>query len=289
MPAAPAPQQRPHAAWTNPASPWRTGSPACRATSRPPEPPMLQAIRRRPACGHCATTSPRDSACAMNDSSTFDFAVDGAQLFKGSLKPCIAKLEAALADLPPDDAGVRISGIEALEPLLAVDGCIGAVAASVLGDRAKAVRAILFNKSPENNWSLAWHQDRTICIKERRNVKGFGPWTVKSGLLHVTPPFELLARMVTVRAHLDEVPITNAPLLIASGSHTCGRIAVSEVDQVVQSCRTKVCLAEAGDIWLYATPILHASEVASKPSKRRVLQVDFAADDLPHGLEWLGV
>lgn len=225
----------------------------------------------------------------MDDCQKLDFTSDGAQLFKSALKPCIAKLESTLANLPTDEAGVRISGIEALRPLLAADGCIGAVAASVLGGSVKAVRAILFNKSPETNWSLAWHQDRTICVKERLNVSGFGPWTVKSGLLHVGPPFEYLARMVTLRAHLDDVPATNAPLLVAPGSQKLGRVPISKVDQVVQSCGTEVCLAEAGDIWLYSTPILHASEAASKPKNRRVLQVDFAAEELPDGLEWLGV
>lgn len=217
------------------------------------------------------------------------FATDGAQLFKSVLKPRIAELEAALIDLPPDEAGVRIQGIEGLKPLLASTGCIGAVAASVLGEAAKPVRAILFNKSPRTNWSLAWHQDRTICVKNRRDVPGFGPWTVKGGMQHVAPPFELLAKMVTLRAHIDAVPATNAPLLIAPGSHRLGRIAVSEVDEIVRRCGTRACLADAGDVWLYSTPILHASEAASAPAQRRVLQVDFAAEALPNGLEWLGV
>jgi ectoine hydroxylase-related dioxygenase (phytanoyl-CoA dioxygenase family) len=166
---------------------------------------------------------------------------------------------------------------------------MGAIAASVLGEGARPVRAILFNKSPETNWSLAWHQDRTISVKEKREVPGFGPWTVKSGMHHVAPPFDLLARMVTLRAHLDDVPATNAPLLIAPGSHTIGRIPISEVDEIVRRFGTRACLAEAGDVWLYSTPILHASKAASAPTSRRVLQVDFAADALPHGLEWLGV
>ena len=225
----------------------------------------------------------------MSDRSNFDFTIDGAQLFKGALKPCMAELKAALANLPRNEVGVRLHQLEALKPLLASDGCIGVVAASVLGEQAKPVRAILFNKSPETNWSLAWHQDRTICVKEKRQVPGFGPWTVKGGMHHVAPPFELLARMVTLRAHLDDVPTTNAPLLIAPGSHTRGRISVGEVDETVRDCGTKACLAEAGDIWLYATPILHASEAASAPSSRRVFQVDFAAENLPYGLEWLGV
>lgn len=218
-----------------------------------------------------------------------DFAAYGAQRFKGSLKPCMSLLESALSTVRTDEAGVRIHGMNALAPLLASEGCVGSVAASVLGQDAKPVRAILFNKSAEANWSLAWHQDRTICVKERREAPGFGPWTVKSGLVHVAPPFELLSRMVTLRAHLDDVPASNAPLLIAPGSHTFGRIAVEDVDHVVKQCGAATCLAEAGDVWLYATPILHASEAATAPTSRRVLQVDYAAEALPHGLEWLGV
>lgn len=240
-------------------------------------------------CGRCAPTRSHTSHSVMNPDAAFNFSVDGARLFKGALQPCTAKLIAALADVPADEAGVRIHGIKALRPLLASDGCIGAVAASVLGVRAKPVRAILFNKSADANWSLGWHQDRTICVREKREVWGFGPWTLKNGMHHVAPPAELLARMVTLRAHLDDVPASNGPLLIAPGSHTLGRIAVGEVDEVVRRCGVQACTAEAGDIWLYATLILHASEAALSPSSRRVFQIDFAAEDLPDSLEWLGV
>jgi len=61
--------------------------------------------------------------------------------------------------------------------------------------------------------------------------------------------------MVTLRVHLDPVPETNAPPLIA---RRLGLIPEREVKTVVEKCRTAVCLAEAGDIWLYATPILHS-------------------------------
>ncbi len=218
-----------------------------------------------------------------------DFATEGAQLFKGEMKPFIAMMEGALEPVSRNQAGVRLHGIESLRPLLDPRGCIGAVAAFALGTMAKPVRAILFNKSAEANWSLAWHQDRTICVAARRVAPGFGPWTVKNGMHHVAPPYDLLTRMVTLRAHLDDVSLSNAPLLIAPGSHTFGRIPVDRIDEVVRRCGTKICLAEAGDVWLYATPILHASEAASVPTGRRVLQVDFAAEDLPHGLEWMGV
>lgn len=218
-----------------------------------------------------------------------DFAACGALHIKGALSPGLDILETVLEELPTDKAGVRLHGIPSLSPLLTGDGCIGAIAAAALGCRAKPVRAILFNKSPGRNWSLGWHQDRTICVKEKRDAPGFGPWTMKSNMIHVAPSFDLLTRMVTLRAHLDEVPAENAPLIIALGSHTLGPVSVNEVEAVVEHCGTFTCLAEAGDVWIYSTPILHASDAASTPNRRRVLQVDFAAEELPHGLEWLGL
>jgi ectoine hydroxylase-related dioxygenase (phytanoyl-CoA dioxygenase family) len=218
------------------------------------------------------------------------FARDGAQRFRSAITTAtLQDLAEAIADVPQHQAGVRLFGRAGLRPLLAGSGPIGMAAASVLGRTCRPVRAILFDKTPAANWSLAWHQDRTIVVTERIEVAGFGPWTLKNGLLHVAPPFDLLAEMVTLRVHLDPVPATNAPLLIAPGSHRLGRIPETEVRDVVQRCGTIACLAEAGDIWLYATPILHASEAAFAPAHRRVLQVDFATGDLPGGLKWLGV
>ncbi len=221
----------------------------------------------------------------MNDHSVTDFTVNGAMLYKGAIQSCIADLLRVVAQLPQNAAGVRLHGVSALKPILATDGLIGSIAAKVLGMSARPVRAVLFDKSAGRNWALGWHQDRTICIKDKREALGFGPWTVKGGMHHVAPPFDLLTRMITLRAHLDDVPETNAPLLIAPGSHALGRIGVDQVDDVVRRCGTATCPAEAGDVWLYATPILHASAAASKSASRRVLQVDFAAEELPHGLE----
>ena len=103
------------------------------------------------------------------------------------------------------------------------------------------------------------------------------------------PPFEVIAGMTTLRLHLDDAPETNAPLLIAPGSHLEGRVSEKDIQGVVERCGTVQCLARAGDAWLYATPILHASAAASKPGRRRVLQVDYAVGELPGGLEWLGL
>lgn len=223
------------------------------------------------------------------DSLTDDFATTGAVRLRGALASSMDELERCLSSQPADNAGVRLHGIRPLQEMLAADGCVGIHPASLLGQSARPVRAVLFNKTPETNWSLAWHQDRTICVKARQEVAGFGPWTVKQGLIHVAPPVELLARMVTIRVHLDDVHPANAPLLIAPGSHLAGMVPVQDISEIVERCGTAVCLAEAGDVWMYATLILHASEAAREPESRRVLQVDYAAFDLPGGLEWQGV
>lgn len=219
----------------------------------------------------------------------YDFTRTGAQRFPGALNPCLSDLNGVLEPIGATAAGIRLHQIEGLAAFLEASGCVGAIASAVIGQEARPVRAILFNKSPDSNWALGWHQDRTICVRERREAPGFGPWTVKAGMVHVAPPIELLAGMVTLRAHLDDVPATNAPLMIAPGSHRLGRIPENQISAVVDACGTSTCVADAGDVWLYSTPILHASNAALAPRNRRVLQVDYAAVRLPHGLEWLGI
>jgi hypothetical protein len=226
----------------------------------------------------------------FSEANTMTLSQHGAQRICSAVSTAtLQRIANAVASLPPGRAGTRLYGITALRPLVAPTGPVGTVAARVLGKACQPVRAILFDKTPTTNWSLAWHQDRTIAVAERIDLDGFGPWTVKSGHLHVAPPFALLAGMVTLRVHLDPVPATNAPLLIAPGSHRLGLIPETDVRQVVRQCGTFACLADTGDIWLYATPILHASEAALEPAHRRVLQVDYAIGELPGGLKWLGV
>jgi len=214
---------------------------------------------------------------------------DGAELWPDAASAHLTKIIEALANQPSDHAGVRLTGIPILSDLLDARGAIGARVARELGSWARPVRMILFDKSAATNWALGWHQYRTIVVRDRTDVPAFGPWTTKAGLLHVAPPIELLERMMTIRIHLDAVPAANAPLLIAPGSHRLGRIPESHIERAVDCHGIRACVAHVGDIWAYSTPILHASGAAIEPLRRRVLQVDYAAEELPGGLEWLGI
>ena len=219
---------------------------------------------------------------------TFD--QHGAELIGGAVAEAeMDTIVSALAGHPSEQAGIRLFGVAALRPFLEGDGLLGRIAGARMTGAPRPVRAILFDKTETTNWSLGWHQDRVIAVKTRVEVDGFGPWTRKHGALHVAPPVEVFSKMVTLRLHLDPTPADNAPLLVAPGSHRLGRIAEADAPSVVASCGVVRCLAERGDVWLYSTPILHASEAAKTPHRRRVLQIDYSAEALPGGLEWAGV
>jgi hypothetical protein len=186
-------------------------------------------------------------------------------------------------------SGVRVFGDVTAASLLAPAGLVGWHARAVLGPAVRPVRAVMFDKTATANWAVGWHQDRTIAVRVRRNAPGFGPWTLKAGVPHVEPPFEILAGMITLRLHLDDCDADNAPLLVAPGSHRLGRVPAPDAVALARRIGHATCLASAGDLWSYTTPILHASERARRVGRRRVLQVDYATCDLPHGLEWADV
>jgi hypothetical protein len=219
-----------------------------------------------------------------------DFARDGAVHFPGVLS---ADDLAALRDLADQVVGARpgarLRDAPVLDDILATTGPVGALAARLTSQTARPVRAVMFDKTPDANWAVAWHQDRTLPVAERVEVEGFGPWSTKDGLLHVAPPFEILARMITLRIHLDPVALGNAPLRVALGSHSLGRVSAEEAAERAAAHPVIDCLAAPGDVWAYATPILHASDRAEPPRRRRVLQVDYADFELPGGLAWIGV
>lgn len=191
----------------------------------------------------------------------------------------------SLRELPTDGPGVRLH--DARLPDMIAPATVAA--SGLLGAPARPVRAVLFDKTAGANWLVAWHQDRTIPVRDRVEAPGYGPWSRKDGLLHVMPPVAVLERMATLRIHIDPVEVGNAPLRAALGSHRLGLAPAAEAARTAEGLPQLVCLAEAGDVWAYSTPILHASDRAARPARRRVLQVDFAVDDLPHGLEWSGI
>jgi len=161
------------------------------------------------------------------------------------------------------------------------------LARTVLGDAAFPVRGILFDKIPEANWKVPWHQDVTIAVRDMEEIEGFGPWSTKAGILHVQPPAAVLERMIPIRLHLDACDESNGALQVIPGSHRLGRIAEVEIPSILAKSQAQVCAVERGGALLMRPLLLHASSVSHAPAHRRVIHLDFACEKLPFPLKWL--
>lgn len=148
------------------------------------------------------------------------------------------------------------------------------------------VRSILFDKTPSENWPVAWHQDLTICTQAEIPCEGYGPWSVKDGVPHVQPPVTLLEQMVTVRIHLDPTAVDNGALKVIPGSHLHGRLDQASVTEFAEG-EIFTCECQPGDVLLMSPLILHSSRRSDTPSRRRILHFEFAPPDaLDSRLTW---
>jgi len=157
---------------------------------------------------------------------------------------------------------------------------------SVIGREMVAVKATLFDKTAETNWRVQWHQDRAIAVKERMSIPGYGPWSMKSGSLHVEPPTEILAQMLAVRIHLDRCGAENGPLRVIPGSHLLGKLADSRISEVVAENDLVEIYAPQGAIVLMRPLLIHSSSAARNADHRRVLHVEFAPLEAISPLQW---
>jgi hypothetical protein len=152
--------------------------------------------------------------------------------------------------------------------------------------QARPVRGIYFDKTPETNWLVAWHQDLTISVRNKIDVPGFGPWSVKEGVPHVQPPVRLLDKMLTVRLHLDDCDESNGALQVIPGSHRSGRLSAEAIRRLRSQQIAAVCRVAAGDALLMRPLLLHSSGRSRAVGHRRVIHLEYASFALPDGLRW---
>ncbi len=157
---------------------------------------------------------------------------------------------------------------------------------AVLGPAAFAVRGILFDKNATSNWKVPWHQDLTVAVNARGHVDGYGPWSLKDGVLHVQPPIHVLEQMLAVRIHLDDCGPTNGPVRVLARTHLLGRLS-SDAIAGARRCHQEVtCSVRRGGLLAFRPLLLHASSAAAVAERRRVFHLEFAACELAQGLEW---
>lgn len=150
------------------------------------------------------------------------------------------------------------------------------------------VRTIFFNKTPETNWFVPWHQDLTVALKEKAAHPDFKNWTVKDGIPHAEAPISLLEKMLTLRIFLDSANEKNGGLWVLPGSHSMGRIKQDQIKEIIKAGKKEVCLkGKRGTAYLFSPLILHRSEKSVNEQPRRVLQIEMAPKNfLPKPLRW---
>lgn len=167
-----------------------------------------------------------------------------------------------------------------------ITGPIKALARRYSDSEPFAVRVLLFDKTPQANWKVSWHQDVTVAVAQYAETPGWGPWSRKDGVWHVRPPAEVLKGMLTLRLHLDPCGAEDGPVRVIPGSHRMGRLGDAEIEAAVRNASPVDCLVPVGGILLMRPLILHSSAPSAAPEHRRVLHVEFAEQALPDGLVW---
>lgn len=195
---------------------------------------------------------------------------------------CRTRLVDALRESLPPVEGAGLRSLRMKYPIVDQvfnEPAIKSAIRAILGEHYRCVRSILFDKRPGSNWLVPPHRDMTICVQERIETPGFGPWSVKDNIPHVQPPDEVLDAMLTIRLHLDEATSESGALRVWPGSH-------AKPDQVWDHNESSICEAMAGDVLLMRPRLVHASSKSTQNCSRRIVHLELAGTDLPNGLSW---
>ena len=159
------------------------------------------------------------------------------------------------------------------------------IARSVLGDTAFPFRATLFDKSGSANWLVVWHQDTALPIQERHDTPGWGPWSVKEGVVYAHAPASALSQVLALRVHLDDSTEHNGPLRVLPATHRLGVLTDDTMHRLAAEIAPVDCLVPRGGILAMRPLLVHASSKSLIDAPRRVLHIEYAASpSLSQGL-----
>jgi hypothetical protein len=197
---------------------------------------------------------------------------------------CLLK-EIADKPLPRSRAGFRHAMRHETIAAFARQPKLAGLATEILGTAAIPFRATLFDKSPNSNWLVVWHQDRALPIQHRQDVPGWGPWSVKDGITYAHAPAAALEKVVALRVHLEDSTAENGPLRVLPRTHNVGVLEDDAVHQLASDVRPVDCVIPLGGVIAMRPLIVHASSKSRSEQSRRVLHIEYAPSlDLQAGL-----
>ena len=173
-------------------------------------------------------------------------------------------------------AGTRhLLGLEVVARI-AHDSRLLSIAGTALGKEAVPFHATLFNKSPHANWLVVWHQDTALPLQAHFEAAGWGPWSVKEGVIYAHAPAQALSRVVALRLHIDASTSENGPLRIVPGSHALGVLTDDQIGRIVRSAHPTECVVSAGGILVMRPLHIHSSSKSVSSLPRRVLHIEYS-------------
>lgn len=154
-----------------------------------------------------------------------------------------------------------------------------------VSENSVAIKSIYFDKPPNANWIVNWHQDLTLNLKSKVEIEGFKKWRNLKDRTVVQAPIPFLEDIFTIRIHLDKCTKENGALRIIKQSHKNGIVEVKHgVTDFLQD--EVICEVEKGGVLLMKPLVLHASRRTENEKSRRVIHIEFTSNQLPEGLEW---
>lgn len=159
---------------------------------------------------------------------------------------------------------------------LANDKRLIELASTALSEPATPYRATLFEKSPESNWLVVWHQDTALPLSKKLGGSEWGPWSNKLGVIYAHAPSWALEKVITLRVHLDPCGPENGPLRVIPGSHKKGVLTDDQIGTVTTAQASVECTVPAGGVLLIKPLIVHASSKSKSKTPRRVLHIEYA-------------
>jgi len=185
----------------------------------------------------------------------------------------------SLADLEPPRgrAGIRHVLKHPTVKVVAQNPRLLEMAQAVLGEAAFPFRATLFDKTPETNWLISWHQDTALPLQEKVETPGWGPWSVKEGVIYAHAPAAALEQVLALRLHLDDCTEDGGPLRVLPGTHGLGILREDEIERHSTYEQPVECIGARGAVVAMRPLIIHASSKSRSQAPRRVLHIEYAA------------
>ena len=114
-------------------------------------------------------------------------------------------------------------------------------------------------------------------LRERVEVPGWGPWSVKENIDYAHAPAGTLSQVLALRIHFDDSSAENGPLRVLPRTHTLGVLSDDGIHDLAARITPVDCVVAKGGVVAMRPLLVHASSKSRSEIPRRVLHIEYAA------------